>query len=125
MIADGDQPVCREHKGHGRHLEIVRQLDDRFTASLPLTTDRREVGIIADDNVRMGHLAFVGSHKVNGVSALHTDLMKQTVFRGLHEVFPERIVNQTNGVTPRRWRKPGSTASTSASTACALTASSR
>jgi len=48
-------------------------------------------------------LAFIGSHKVNGVSALHTDLMKQTVFRGLNGVFPDRIINQTNGITPRRW----------------------
>ena len=86
-----------------RHLEIIRQLNDRFLVSLPITTDRREVGIIADDSVRMGHLAFIGSHKVNGVSALHTDLMKKTVFRGLHALFPDRIVNQTNGITPRRW----------------------
>jgi starch phosphorylase len=53
--------------------------------------------------VRMGHLAFLGSHKVNGVSSLHTELVKQTVFRDLHEVFPDRIVNKTNGVTFRRW----------------------
>ncbi|NDV86056.1 glycogen/starch/alpha-glucan family phosphorylase [Aurantimonas aggregata] len=53
--------------------------------------------------VRMGQLAFVGSHAVNGVSALHTDLMKQTVFRDLHELYPDRIQNKTNGVTPRRW----------------------
>jgi starch phosphorylase len=51
----------------------------------------------------MGNLAFIGSHRVNGVSALHTELMKQTVFRGLHSVYPDRIVNLTNGVTPRRW----------------------
>ncbi|MFC7053465.1 glycogen/starch/alpha-glucan phosphorylase [Hansschlegelia quercus] len=53
--------------------------------------------------VRMGILAFVGSHKVNGVSALHTDLMKQTVFRELHALHPDRIVNKTNGITFRRW----------------------
>ncbi|MBO0663621.1 glycogen/starch/alpha-glucan phosphorylase [Jiella sp. MQZ9-1] len=53
--------------------------------------------------VRMGQLAFVGSHAINGVSALHTELMKQTVFRNLHELYPERIQNKTNGVTPRRW----------------------
>ena len=51
----------------------------------------------------MGNLAFVGSCKVNGVSALHTDLMKRTVFKDLHALHPERIVNVTNGVTPRRW----------------------
>ena len=53
--------------------------------------------------VRMGQLAFVGSHAVNGVSALHTELMKQTVFHDLHRLYPSRIENKTNGVTPRRW----------------------
>ncbi|SJZ96247.1 glycogen/starch/alpha-glucan phosphorylase [Consotaella salsifontis] len=53
--------------------------------------------------VRMGQLAFVGSHAINGVSALHTELMKETVFRALHELYPDRIQNKTNGVTPRRW----------------------
>ena len=51
----------------------------------------------------MGHLAFIGSHKVNGVSALHTDLMKKTVFKDLHALSPDRIVNKTNGITFRRW----------------------
>lgn len=53
--------------------------------------------------VRMGQLAFAGSHKVNGVSALHTELMKTTVFKDLNEAFPGRITNKTNGITPRRW----------------------
>ncbi len=53
--------------------------------------------------VRMGHLAFLGSHKVNGVSALHTDLMRQTVFADLHGLYPDRITNKTNGITFRRW----------------------
>jgi hypothetical protein len=51
----------------------------------------------------MGNLAFVGAHSINGVSALHTDLMKATVFRDLHRMYPERINNKTNGITPRRW----------------------
>ena len=51
----------------------------------------------------MGQLAFVGSHAVNGVSALHTELMKETVFHHLHLLYPDRIENKTNGVTPRRW----------------------
>ena len=54
-------------------------------------------------HVRMAHLAAVGSHAVNGVAALHTDLLKQTVMRDFHELFPERFLNVTNGVTPRRW----------------------
>ncbi|MEX0628445.1 MAG: glycogen/starch/alpha-glucan family phosphorylase, partial [Cucumibacter sp.] len=53
--------------------------------------------------VRMAQLAFVGSHAINGVSALHTELMKRTVFRELHNLYPERIQNKTNGITPRRW----------------------
>ena len=63
--------------------------------------------------VRMGNLAFVGSHSVNGVSALHTDLMKVTVFSDLHKLYPTRINNKTNGITPRRWMmqcNPGLTA---------------
>ena len=53
--------------------------------------------------VRMAHLAFVGSHTVNGVSALHSKLMEETVFAPLNAVFPGRITNVTNGITPRRW----------------------
>ena len=53
--------------------------------------------------VRMANLAFAGAHSVNGVAALHTDLMKQTVFSHLHALYPDRINNKTNGVTPRRW----------------------
>ena len=53
--------------------------------------------------VRMGHLAFMGSRKVNGVSQLHGELMKETVFKRLHHYFPDKITAITNGVTPRRW----------------------
>src|SRR4029077_17026044 len=56
-----------------------------------------------DKRVRMGHLAFVGSHKTNGVSALHTDLMGQTVFRDPDRATHGRIVNMTNGISFRRW----------------------
>lgn len=56
-----------------------------------------------DRRVRMGNLAFVGSHSINGVSALHTELMKETVFADLHRLYPDRINNKTNGITPRRW----------------------
>ncbi|CCV04462.1 glycogen phosphorylase [Mesorhizobium metallidurans STM 2683] len=68
-----------------------------------------------DRRVRMGNLAFVGSHSINGVSALHTELMKQTVFADLHKLYPDRINNKTNGITPRRWLiqcNPGLTALT-------------
>ncbi|APH71400.1 glycogen/starch/alpha-glucan phosphorylase [Aquibium oceanicum] len=57
----------------------------------------------AERRVRMGNLAFAGSHSVNGVSGLHTELMKETVFSDLHNLYPGRINNKTNGITPRRW----------------------
>jgi starch phosphorylase len=57
----------------------------------------------AGRRVRMGNLAFIGSHAINGVSALHTDLMRKTVFRALNECYPNRITNKTNGITFRRW----------------------
>src|SRR5215475_12540301 len=53
--------------------------------------------------INTGHLAFVGSHRTNGVTALHTDLVRKTVFRELHAIYPDRIVNKTNGITFRRW----------------------
>jgi starch phosphorylase len=59
----------------------------------------------ASRRVRMGQLAFVGSHSINGVSALHSDLMRKSVFADLDRLFPGRINNKTNGVTPRRWLK--------------------
>jgi starch phosphorylase len=66
----------------------------------------RRISLIHEDGdrrVRMGNLAFVGSHSINGVSALHTDLMKETVFADLNKLYPGRINNKTNGITPRRW----------------------
>jgi starch phosphorylase len=95
-----------------RHMQLIDQLDRRFVAEIrasgqEIAADRAAIverGGGGDRGaVRMGHLAFYGSHKVNGVSALHTELMARTVFRDLHLLFPERIVNQTNGITPRRW----------------------
>ena len=64
------------------------------------------ISIIQEDGerrVRMANLAFAGAHSVNGVAALHTELMKTTVFADLHKLYPDRINNKTNGVTPRRW----------------------
>ena len=90
-----------------RHLQIIRAIDDRHLGAIKSGSISKDAVRILDgahrDIARMGHLAFVGSHRVNGVSALHTDLMKQTVFHQLHQLYPDRIVNQTNGVTPRRW----------------------
>ncbi len=82
------------------HLDAQRaqgREDDAFLASVSLISEND------DRHVRMGPLAFLGSHRVNGVSALHTELMRRTVFRELHALFPDRIVNKTNGISFRRW----------------------
>ena len=84
-----------------RHLQIIEKINRRHEQEFP---DRPDAARIIDHGeIRMGNLAFVGSCKVNGVSALHTELMKKTVFKELHALHPDRIVNVTNGVTPRRW----------------------
>ena len=93
-----------------RHMQIVyainamvlreargRHFDDNQIRNISLIEENGE------RRVRMGNLAFVGSHSINGVSALHTDLMKETVFANLHRLYPDRINNKTNGITPRRW----------------------
>ncbi|MCX2725688.1 glycogen/starch/alpha-glucan phosphorylase [Roseibium salinum] len=81
-----------------RHLEIIRAIDEDQQARHPGSPR-----ILEHDHVHMGELAFIMAHKVNGVSALHTELVKSTVFSDLHRIHPTRIVNQTNGITPRRW----------------------
>jgi starch phosphorylase len=88
-----------------RHLQLIERIDAAHEAELRGRGVSRPAGVeaIGGGEVRMGNLAFMAASKVNGVSALHTDLMKQTVFRDLHALHPERITNQTNGVTPRRW----------------------
>ena len=64
----------------------------------------RRTAILSDSGeVRMAHLAFAGSHKVNGVAALHTQILRQSTFADLSRVLPDRITNVTNGITPRRW----------------------
>ncbi len=93
-----------------RHLQIINMIDGAFyQEALKVGLEHHVIANIQvihphqQDWVRMGNLAFIGSRKVNGVSALHTELMKQTVFHDLHTMFPGKIINQTNGVTPRRW----------------------
>lgn len=81
-----------------RHLEIIRAIDEQQQQEFPGSPR-----ILKQGEVHMGELAFVMAHKVNGVSALHTELVKDTVFADLHRIHPARIINQTNGITPRRW----------------------
>ncbi len=80
-----------------REARGVDGIDDRAIAAISLIDEGGE------RRVRMANLAFAGSHSVNGVAALHTQLMKKTVFADLHRLYPTRINNKTNGITPRRW----------------------
>ena len=85
---------------NARHLERVSvhgPVDEALLSTLSVIDERH------GRRVRMGHLAFLGAHSINGVSALHTGLMQKTVFRDLHAQYPGRINNKTNGVTFRRW----------------------
>ncbi len=82
------------------HLDSARRrgfVDAGMLAGISLIDEH------AGRRVRMGNLAFIGSHRINGVSALHTDLMRKTVFHSLNSVYPGRITNKTNGITFRRW----------------------
>jgi starch phosphorylase len=85
---------------NAQHLDALRKAgrtDPRLIASLSLIEENHT------RQVRMGNLAFLGSRRVNGVSALHTELMRKTVFHDFNDAFPGRIVNKTNGITFRRW----------------------
>ena len=94
-----------------RHLQIIYEINARFLGEVRRragTDDARvrRMSIIDDDgepHVRLATLAVVGSHSVNGVAALHTEILKQEVFRDFHELWPEKFSNKTNGITQRRW----------------------
>lgn len=77
---------------------------EKVRAAYPKDEEKvRALSMIENGRVRMANVAIIGSHKVNGVSALHTDILKQRVFKDFYEMFPEKFVNVTNGVTQRRW----------------------
>ncbi|UZF92995.1 glycogen/starch/alpha-glucan phosphorylase [Bosea sp. NBC_00550] len=102
-------PVALMERLLPRHMQIIFGINARFLDSVRRDAPEADLASLSliDEHhgrrVRMAHLAFVGSHKVNGVSALHSSLMKETVFAPLNNVFPDRITNVTNGITPRRW----------------------
>ncbi|BCX11559.1 MAG: alpha-1,4 glucan phosphorylase [Thermosynechococcus sp.] len=94
-----------------RHLQIIYEINRRFLDEVrlqyPGDNDRlRRLSLIDESGcryVRMAHLAAVGSHAINGVAALHSELLKQTVLKDFYELTPEKFSNKTNGITPRRW----------------------
>ncbi|MEW8296368.1 MAG: glycogen/starch/alpha-glucan phosphorylase [Candidatus Thiodiazotropha sp.] len=94
-----------------RHLQLIMEINRRFLLMLghlhPGDIDiLRRLSIIDESNgrrIRMAHLAIIGSHKVNGVSALHSELLRESTFRDFNSFYPGKIINITNGITPRRW----------------------
>ena len=108
-------PVALMQQVLPRHLEIIFRInaefltmaaalrpgDDQFLRRLSLIDEGANHG--DQRRVRMANLSIVGSHKVNGVSALHSELLVQTIFSDFAAIWPERFTNMTNGVTPRRW----------------------
>ena len=94
-----------------RHLEIIYEINQRFVKLVRIkylnNNEKLEKLSLIDESgekyVRMAHLACVGSHAINGVAALHSELLKETVLKDFYELFPQKFSNKTNGVTPRRW----------------------
>jgi len=104
-------PVYMLGKVLPRHLEIIYEINRRFLEEVAIRypgniRKLQEMSIIDEGTVRrvrMANLAIIGSHSVNGVAALHTELLKNYLFRNFHEMYPDRINSKTNGITPRRW----------------------
>lgn len=96
-----------------RHLQIIYEINKRFLNTVHEVFEDdinkiRRMSIISEGenpSVQMANLGIVGSHKINGVAALHSDLIKKTIFRDFNDLWPEKFTNKTNGITPRRWLK--------------------
>ena len=97
-----------------RHLQIIFEINSRFLENDVETKwpgdaqKKSELSLIEESQpqqIRMAYLSVVGSHTTNGVAALHTDLLKKHLFSTFHELYPDKIQNKTNGITPRRWLK--------------------
>jgi len=91
-----------------RQMRVIERLNQEFCDKVRLKYPGDEgkihrMSIIENGQVRMANLSIIGSHRVNGVSAMHTEILKNQVFKDFHEMFPEKFVNVTNGVTQRRW----------------------
>ena len=91
-----------------RIYQIVEEINKRYCAALIERFGNdpqkiRDMAIIADGQIRMAYLAIVGSHSVNGVAALHTEILKKQELKNFYEIYPEKFNNKTNGITQRRW----------------------
>lgn len=103
--------VARLHNMLPRHLEIIYEINSRHLAAVaakfPGDNDRiRRMSLVEEEGekrINMGYLCIVGSHTINGVAAIHSNLLKTHMFRDFYEYTPEKFQNKTNGITPRRW----------------------
>ena len=94
-----------------RHMQIIYEINAQFLKSVanryPQDHDRlSRLSLIEEGSpkrVRMAYLAVIGSFSVNGVSQMHSDLLKKSLFKDFYELYPEKFNNKTNGITPRRW----------------------
>lgn len=106
-------PVSMFENLFPRHMQLIYEINRRFLEEINWRfpgdiEKRKEMSLIEEGGeklIRMANLAIVGSHSVNGVSKLHTEILKDRIFKDFHDMFPERFNNKTNGITPRRWLK--------------------
>ncbi|MBE9503011.1 MAG: glycogen/starch/alpha-glucan phosphorylase [Proteobacteria bacterium] len=106
-------PVELMEKLFPRHMQIIYEINHRFLEEVkvkyPGDTERlSRMSVIEENNgrmVRMANLAIIGSHTINGVAALHSNILKESVFKDFYELTPEKFQNKTNGITQRRWLK--------------------
>lgn len=104
-------PVAMLENVLPRHMQLIYHINhlhlQQVSARWPGDSDRmRRMSLIEEEGerrVNMAHLCVVGSHAVNGVAAIHSDILKATVFKDFYELWPEKFQNKTNGITPRRW----------------------
>ncbi|XP_077536477.1 glycogen phosphorylase-like [Haemaphysalis longicornis] len=104
-------PCSMLHNILPRHLQIIFEINARFLAEVskkfPNDTDRlRRMSLVeegGEKKINMAHLAIVCSHKINGVAQIHSDILKKDLFKDFYEMYPDRFLNKTNGITPRRW----------------------
>ncbi len=94
-----------------RHMQIIYEINFHFLQNVnhcfpgdgELLKNVSLIDECGKKQIRMAHLAIVGSHKVNGVAQIHSELMQDTIFKDFYRLFPDRFINLTNGVTPRLW----------------------
>ena len=91
-----------------RQFSIIEKLNDRFLNKVkekfPNDNDKIDrMTLIKDGQIRMANIAIMGSRHVNGVSKMHTEILKNTIFKDFYEMYPEKFISITNGITQRRW----------------------